>query len=90
MPYSNKERINDVVFERVGFVINDYVKFEFDDLFTKEEILGYIQSHSTYNLVPENKKIEYMKENEKAVDNYLEDGKYKLESMFDIYLLSKA
>jgi ubiquinone/menaquinone biosynthesis C-methylase UbiE len=89
VPSANKEKISDIIFSRVGFTkINDE-EFDFDDVYSKEEILGYIQSHSTYNLLDDEQKNKYMKLNNEAVDSHLVDGHFVFDSKMEMYFIEK-
>src|SRR3989344_1857331 len=68
IPHTNKEEISKEVFLRTGFAKVDVKEFDFDDVYSKEEILGYIQSHSTFNLLGDEQKEEYKKLNEACVN----------------------
>ncbi len=89
IPKANKEPIGENTFSRVGFsnVVNKI--FDFDEVYSKEEILGYLESHSTFNLLDENQKKEYMKKNEESVSGQLVGGKYVFKSRMNMWFVSK-
>ncbi len=89
IPSANKEKLSDAIFLRVGFTKVDDEEFDFADTYSKEEILGYIQSHSTFNLLDEAQKIEYMKLNETSVGKHLTGGSYIFDSRMMVYLIEK-
>lgn len=89
VPKSNKEPIAKEIFHRVGF---DYVvekEFDFDDVYSKEEILGYVQSHSTFNLLDDDQKVQYVKDNAESVEKYLVDRNFILKSRIKMYFIKK-
>ncbi len=83
------EPISADIFSKVGFSQIHNEEFDFDDFYTKEEILGYIQSHSTFNLLDDKQKKEYIELNARSVDNYLVDGKFTFESRMTMWFISK-
>jgi len=89
IPKTNKEPISRDVFLRVGFTKVDVKEFDFDDPYSKEEILGYIQSHSTFNLLNDEQKEEYKKLNEESVGKYLKDDKFIFKSRMEIWFIEK-
>ena len=89
IPSANKEKLSDAIFLRVGFIKVDDEEFDFEDIYSKEEILGYIQSHSTFNLLDEAQKIEYMKLNEASVDQHLTGNRYVFDSRMAIFFVEK-
>lgn len=89
VPKTNQEPISKDIFTRVGFSKIDVKEFDFDDPYSKEEILGYIQSHSTFNLLDDKQKEEYKKLNEKSVDAYLTDGKFIFKSRMEMWFIEK-
>jgi ubiquinone/menaquinone biosynthesis C-methylase UbiE len=89
IPKTNKELVSENTFLRVGFSkINDE-EVDFDDAYSKEEILGHIQSHSTFNLLDDAQKEQYKKLNEKSVGRYLVDGKYIFKSRMEMWFVEK-
>ncbi len=89
IPHTNKEIITDEVFLRNGFSRVRVEEFDFDDIYTKEEILGYIQSHSTFNLLSDSQKEEYKKLNEKSVEEYLGNGKFVFKARMQLWFIEK-
>ncbi len=89
VPHTNKEKIGEPIFTRVGFTQVSSRKVEIDDVYTKEEILGFIQSHSTFNLLTSEQQEEYKKLNEKSVDQHLVDGKYTIKACVEMWLCNK-
>lgn len=86
---STNEQFSESVLSRVGFSNIRYEEFDFNDFYSKEEILGYIQSHSTFNLLDDKEKEEYIKLNAESVDNYLTDGQFIFESFMVMYFAEK-
>ena len=89
IPKLNREPISDEIFTRVGFSKITKEEFDFEDTYTKEEILGYVQSHSTFNLLGDEQKEEYIKLNERSVDQYLKDGIFTFEQLLRMYYVEK-
>jgi ubiquinone/menaquinone biosynthesis C-methylase UbiE len=89
IPKTNKEPISKDIFLRVGFSKIDDEEFDFDDSYSKDEILGYIQSHSTFNLLNDEQKEEYKKLNEEGVIAYLQDGKFIFKSRMEMWFIEK-
>ncbi len=89
IPQTNKEPVASKIFLRVGFTGVKEVEFDFDDIYTKEEILGYVQSHSTFNLLDNRQKEEYIKLNEQSVESYLKDGQFTFKSRITMWLIEK-
>lgn len=67
----------------------ELLKLEYVDTYTVEEYLGFLRTHSTYNLIPDDKKSQYMNELAKKLDSYLEDGLYNFHGEIEIWCLKK-
>ncbi len=89
IPKTNKEPVSKDVFSRVGFTKVEIKEFDFDDVYSAEEILGYVQSHSTFNLLEDVQKEEYKKLNAKSVEEYLTDGNFTFKSRMQIWFIEK-
>ncbi len=84
-----KKQINKKVFTDVGFKKVNNKEFDFQETYTREEILGYIQSHSTFNLLDDTQKEQYLALNEKVVDEHLINGNFIFESRMTMYFIEK-
>ncbi len=89
VPKSNKEAISAGIFKRVGFSKVEEEEFDFDDTYTKDEIQGYIQSHSTMNLLTDEQKKEYIELNAQTVDGHLENSQFIFKSGMMMYFIEK-
>lgn len=89
IPKSNKEPVNYEIFSRVGFTNIVYEEFNFDDIYTEEEILGHIQSHSTFNLLDDKQKEDYKRLNKECVGKYLIEGKFNFRSIMEMWFMEK-
>jgi ubiquinone/menaquinone biosynthesis C-methylase UbiE len=89
IPKASREPITEEIFTRVGFSNVKKEEFAFEDTYTKEEILGYVQSHSTFNLLDDKQKEEYIRLNEEAVDQYLVDGIFTFEQLVRMFFIEK-
>lgn len=89
IPSANSEPIDDPIFERVGFEVSDYCIFEFNSIYSEEELLGYIMSHSTYNLLSEKERQDYIQDNRESFKEIAIDGKYNLSSTLEMWFLTK-
>ncbi len=89
IPNTNKEPISKKIFIKAGFSKVYDEEFDFDDIYTSEEILGYIQSHSTFNLLDDQQKEEYKKLNEERVGQHLIDGKFFFPSRMEMFFVEK-
>lgn len=89
IPHANKESLSTGIFLRVGFSRVNIKKFDFDDVYSRQEILGYIQSHSTLNLLDDRQKEEYKKLNEESVSQYLINDEYTFKSNMEMLFIEK-
>jgi len=89
IPKANKELISEQIFYRVGFGKVNKLEFDFDEIYSKEQILGHIQSHSTYNLLDDMQKTEYMALNSKTVDEYLSGNNFVFYIKMVMYFVDK-
>jgi SAM-dependent methyltransferase len=89
VPRSNKGPIGEQIFKDAGFNTVRLVEFNFDENYSVEEVLGYIQSHSTYNLLNDIQKESYMTANRESVHNHLIDGVYIFKYKMVMYFVEK-
>lgn len=86
---SGKEPITADIFYRVGFRDVQYKELNFTEWYTKNEILGFVTSHSTFNLLNDEQKEKYMEENERSVSECLIDGMFRFDYKVLMYLVEK-
>lgn len=88
-PHTNKGDIDEDIFTEAGFSKIRFEEFIFNDVYTKEEILGLTKSNSTYNLLGDTQKVEYDELNNKDVDAYLVDGRHIFKAVMEMWFLEK-
>jgi ubiquinone/menaquinone biosynthesis C-methylase UbiE len=88
-PSTNNESISEDIFRRVGFSKVDDEEFDFADVYTEEEFLGYIQSHSTFNLLTDTQKVEYMRLCKADISTHLTNGKFIFPSRMEMWFVEK-
>ncbi len=89
IPKSGKEPISADIFKRIGFRKVEKEKFDFDEKFTEDGILGYIRSHSSFNLLSEEARRKYMQENKHSLQNELVDGVFTYKRAITIFKCEK-
>lgn len=89
IPPANRKSISEDIFLSVGFSKVNDEELDFKDVYSKEEILGYVQSHSTFNLLDKDQKREYIKLNSDIVDKYLVNGNFTFDSTIEMYFVDK-
>lgn len=57
-----------------GFSSCERIELPFEERYTPDEYVGFLQSHSTYNLIPENKRAAYHHDLLEEMSKYLEAG----------------
>lgn len=86
---SGKEPITADIFYRVGFTKVQFKELDLTEWYTKDEILGFITSHSTFNLLSDEQKEKYMEENERSVSECLIEGMFRFDYKVLMYLVEK-
>lgn len=89
IPHANKEPVSKEIFLKAGFTKVDEQEFDFDDTYSADEILGYIQSNSTFNLLNDNQKEDYKKFNAESLGECLVDGKFTFPSRMQMWFVEK-
>lgn len=89
VPRTNKGPIQKELFLTSGFSNVELKEFNFDEIYTVEDALGYIQSHSTYNLLDDSQKEQYMKLNRESINDHLMNGKFIFEYKMVMYFVQK-
>ena len=89
IPRSNREPLNKAVFERIGFGDVEEIEYDFDETYTEEDMLGYLQSRSTFNLLSEEAKVGYMEDNRRDIRSEVTDGIFNRESRMIVYRCKK-
>lgn len=89
VPRSNKGPIRERLFLDAGFSEARLKEFNFDEIYSVEEALGYIQSHSTYNLLDDVQKEAYMNMNREAIDQHLTEGVFIFRYKMVMYFVQK-
>jgi SAM-dependent methyltransferase len=89
VPRSNKGPIREQLFLNAGFTKVRLEEFNFDEVYSVEEVLGYIQSHSTYNLLDAEQKKAYMDLNREAVGQHLTEGIFIFQYKMVMYFVEK-
>lgn len=72
-----------------GFKSCELVELDYQDTYTPDEYIGFLKTHSTFNLVPDNLKEEYLQTIKEKIQNYLQDGLYTFHGLIEIWLLQK-
>ena len=67
----------------------ELIELDYVDVYIPEEYLGFLRTHSTYNLIPDNKKASYINEITEVLKNYLQDGTYSFHGKIEIWCLQK-
>ena len=89
IPRSGKEEINEALFKRIGFKRVEKVQFKFDEKFTEEQLLGYLRSHSAFNLLTKEDKEKYIEDSRRDLQPKLVNGLYTFPKVMLIYECEK-
>ncbi|MBI5221256.1 MAG: methyltransferase domain-containing protein, partial [Candidatus Magasanikbacteria bacterium] len=74
---------------KAGFKSCELIEFDYEDIYTPDDFFGFLRTHSTYNLVPDVRKEEYLKEIKNKIQDYLEKGLYVYSGKIEIWCLQK-
>lgn len=73
----------------VDFNKIDLIELEYNDIYTVEEFLGFLRTHSTYNLVPINKRDFYINDIKEKIKEHLRNGFYTYYGKIEIWCLCR-
>ena len=70
-----------------GFNSCDVVNLPYEELYTPDEYLGFLRSHSVYNLVPERQRETYLEDMRIEMTNHRENGFIVIRGIVEIWFL---
>ncbi|MBI4919028.1 class I SAM-dependent methyltransferase, partial [archaeon] len=69
------------------FASCEVINIPYEELYTSNEYLGFLQSHSVYNLVPENQREAYLEDMRQEIENHLEKGLIVIKGIVEMWFL---
>lgn len=78
------------VLRTAGFASCDVINIPYEEFYTSDEYLGFLRSHSVYNLVPENKREAYLDDMRKEIENHLEESNVVIRGIVEMWLLRSS
>jgi ubiquinone/menaquinone biosynthesis C-methylase UbiE len=70
-----------------GFVSCEIVNVPYEELYTPDEYIGFLRSHSSYNLIPEDKREAYLQAIRVEMTKHLENGFVAIRGIVEMWLL---
>lgn len=78
------------ILRSAGFASCDVINIPYEEPYTPDEYLGFLRSHSVYNLVPENQRGTYLEDMRKEMANHLEDGFVVVRGVVEMWFLCSS
>ena len=93
--YAERSEIQEIqsdfsILRMVSFASCEVINIPYEELYTPDEYLGFLRSHSVYNLVPGNQREEYLNDMRKEMANHLEEGNVVIRGIIEMWLLRSA
>ncbi len=70
-----------------GFVSCEIVNVPYEELYTPDEYIGFLRTHSTYNLIPEDQKESYLNDMKQEMANHIENGLVVVRGIVEMWIL---
>lgn len=70
-----------------GFISCEVVNLPYEELYTPDEYLGFLRSHSVYNLVPQDQRQKYLDDIKLEMVNHLENGFLVIRGIVEMWFL---
>ena len=78
------------ILRTAGFASCDAIEIPYEEFYTPDEYLGFLRSHSVYNLVPENKREAYLDDMRKEMANHLEEDRVVIRGIVEMWFLRSS
>lgn len=75
------------ILRNAGFASCEVVTVPHDELYTPDEYLGFLRSHSVYNLIPKNQRDLYLDDMRREMARHLENGSVVIRGIVEMWLL---
>lgn len=72
---------------QAGFASCERIEFPHNEHYSPDEYLGFIRTHSTFNLIPEEKRSAYLNDIRQAMVSHLEKGDIIVQGIVELWLL---